>query len=84
MHIVYIYCVIFMGFPDALIGVTLIMIVLAVFVPVTAVLLPTIIGDSGAAVGMMVSTIIVVILACTLFVFMKQSMSNNNSMQGMN
>jgi hypothetical protein len=69
-----------MGFPDAMIGLVLIAVILAVFVPITAELLPTMIGDMGAGVGMMVSTIVVVILACALFIFMRQSMSSKDEM----
>jgi hypothetical protein len=67
-----------MGFTDAMIGLVIIVIILAIFIPITGVLLPTIIGDSGAAVGLMVSTIVLVILASALFIFMRQSMEQDH------
>jgi len=64
-----------MGFSEAVLGLTMVVIVLAVFIPVTAQLLPSIIQYSGAMTGMMVSTIVVVIIAAALFMLMRQSMA---------
>ena len=63
----------FMGFMEAVIGLVLIMIVLLVFIPITQELLPTMIGDMGATTGIMVSSIVVVIIAVALFIFVRQS-----------
>lgn len=70
-----------MGFSEAMVGLVLIIIVLAVFIPVTGQLLPTMINDMGAGVGVMVSSVVIVIFACALFIFMRQSMNRDNSMQ---
>jgi len=75
-----------MGFLEAMIGLVIIVIILAVFIPITGELLPTMIGDMGTSVGFLVSTIVVVIIVCALFIFMRQTMSNDRhaNIQGQN
>ena len=66
-----------MGFTEGFMGLLLIVIVLAVFIPITQELLPTMIGDMGAMTGVMISSTVVVIIASALFVFMKQAMNRD-------
>jgi hypothetical protein len=70
-----------MGFSEALMGLVLITIILAVFIPLTGELLPTMIADMGPMTGLMVSTTVVVIIVCALFIFMRQSMGQEDHMQ---
>lgn len=66
-----------MGFQTAAIGILILVIVLAVFIPITQSLLPTMIGDMGGAVGLMISSLVVVIIASGMVVFMRQSMNKD-------
>lgn len=67
-----------MGLMEAMIGIVTILIILAVFIPITGELLPSIIQYSGSTTGMMVSSIVVVIIAVALFVFLKQVTSRED------
>ena len=72
-----------MGFMEAFIGLLIVVIVLAVFIPLVGALLPTMIGDMGSLTGMMISSTVVVIIASAIFVFMRQSMDRGHAeMQG--
>jgi hypothetical protein len=70
-----------MGFQTAIIGILILVIILAVFIPITGALLPTMVGDMGVTLGMMVSSVVLVILASGIFVFMKQSLNRNADSQ---
>jgi len=73
-----------MGLLEAFIGIVIMIVIIAIIVPITQELLPTMIGDMGAATGMMVSTAILIIIICTIIVFMRQSMQPDEhiNMQG--
>jgi len=68
-----------MGFLKAFLGLMVTIIVMAVFIPVTTELLPTMINDMGAATGMMISSMVLIIIACAIFIFIRQSMSRNEN-----
>jgi hypothetical protein len=65
------------GTMQGVFGLIMVLVALIVFFPITNQLLPTIVGDMGAGVGIMIQSIAVIIVACALFVFVKQSTSNN-------
>lgn len=70
-----------MGFMEAFMGLLLVIIVLVMFIPVTQELLPSMVASMGSATGMMVSSIVLVIIACAIFIFMRQSMGQEDHMQ---
>jgi hypothetical protein len=63
-----------MGFLEGVVGLLIIVIILAVFIPVTNLLLPIMIGDMGSLTGIMVSSIVVIIIVSALFIFIQQVM----------
>jgi hypothetical protein len=73
-----------MGFVEAMIGLLIIVVILAVFIPITGELLPTMITDMGTATGIMVSSIIVIIIVSAIFIFIRQVMAKDEyqSIQG--
>jgi hypothetical protein len=67
-----------MGLMEAMIGIVTILIILAVFIPITQELLPDIIQYCGSATGMMVSSIVIVIIVGALYVFINQMMNRES------
>jgi len=69
---------------QAMIGFITVLIVLTFFIPMTQELLPIITADSGTATGFMVSSIVLIIIVGGLYMFIKQSMGDEQhaNMQG--
>ena len=73
-----------MGLLEAFIGIVIMIVIIAIIIPITQELLPTMIGDMGVTTGIMVSTTVLVIIVCTIIVFIRQSMQPDDhaSIQG--
>lgn len=67
-----------MGLFEGIQGLLLVLVVVMVFVSITNVLLPTIVGDSGSTVGMVINMMVVVIVAGGLFAFMRSMMGSDD------
>ena len=66
-----------MNFAVGLIGIFVFLITLTVVMPVTGELLPIMIGDMGASVGIMVSMSILVLIAGAIFIFINTVMGRD-------
>jgi hypothetical protein len=60
-----------MGFLEGLIGLVIFLVVLIVFVSISGSLLPTIISDSGSTVGMLISSMVIILIVGAFYLFFR-------------